>query len=440
MNDVLPKNLTPELETSDKKPRTIGLIVVLVVFGIFGTWAAFAPLDSASLAPGVVEVKGKRKTVQHFEGGIVRDILVSDGEHVEKGDPVVVLDDTQFSGELGVLKGQYYSARALESRLVAERDDAESVEFPPDIDSEDARAKEAKQNQREIFKARFNAREGEESVLKQQIAQLRAQIEGLEAQVDAQNGLARSFEDEIEDLSALLAEGFVEKTRVIELKRNLAHTLSQLAEQKASMAQTKVKIAETELEILQLNKRFKTEVVDQLATVQDEVFDLQERIRVITDRVERTVIKAPVAGRVLGLSAHTIGGVIQAGEPILDIVPEEQELIISAKVSPADIDRVEPGLEANIRFSAFQSQTTPSIKGRLVKVAADRLVDEESGAPYYSATVEVSEQGYQELQDLDLTLVAGMPADVLIKTGERTLLQYLTQPARNAMARSLIEE
>jgi membrane fusion protein, type I secretion system len=434
------KTNEPVLETSDKKPKTLGLIVLLLTFGIFGTWAAFAPLDSASNAPGVVAVKGKRKTVQHYEGGIVKEILVSEGEVVEQNQPLIILNDTQFSGELGVLLGQFYAVKALEVRLGTERDDLDEITFPPELNVEDNRAVEAKQNQRQIFIARKNARQGEKEVLEQRIIQFQSQIEGLEALVRSQEEMSESFQQEIADLSALLDEGFVEKTRVIELQRNLSRIMGEMAEQRASIAQTKVRIGETRLEILQLNKRFKTEVVDELSKVQAQVFDLEERITVLKDKVERTVVRAPVSGKVLGLNAHTIGGVIQGGIPLLDIVPESHELIIDAKVPPSDIDRVQPGMEANIRFSAFKKRTTPVFPGRLVKVAPDRQVDEESGAPYYAATIELTEEGRKMLENGELELVAGMPAEVLIRTGERTLLQYLTQPAKDAMARSLIEE
>jgi len=438
---ILPQgSVNPELETSDKKPRTIGLIILLVTFGIFGTWAAFAPLDSASLAPGVVTVKGNRKTVQHYEGGIVREILVVDGEKVQEGQPLIELDSTQFSAELGVLRGQYFTARAMESRLLAERDDLNEVVFAEDLEVavEDERAAEAKRNEVQIFNARRNSRLGEQEVLEKRISQLDSQLNGLRALITSQEELSASFADEIEDLSALLTEGYVEKTRLVELQRSLSRTKGEIADHQATAAQVQMKIGETQLEILQLNKTFKTEVVDSLAEVQAKVFDIRERITAIRDKVERATVRAPVAGVVLGLSAHTIGGVIQAGKPILDIVPEKGELIVEAKVRPADIDRVYVGAEANIRFSAFNSATTPTIAGVVSKISADRFEDEKDGTPYYVAVVDVTEEGRKLMRGL--TLVPGMPADVLIKSGERTLLQYLVQPASNAMARSLIEE
>ena len=427
-----------ELEISDRKPLRAGLIILFVTFGIFGSWAMLAPLDSAVLAPGVVVVKGNRKTVQHLEGGIVAEILVADGEVVNTGDPLIILDATQPRAELGVLRGQYYTARALESRLLSERDDLETVAFPADLDVQDPRAVEAKLNEVQIFDARRASRLGEIEVLEQRIEQLQSQIQGLEALIASKKELNASYSEEIEDLKALLAEGFVDKIRLREMERSLSRNQGEIADHRSSIAQAKMKIGETRLEILQMNKKFKTEVVDQLAETQGKVFDLTERITAIEDKVERTVVRAPVEGIVLGLSTHTIGGVVQSGKPLLDIVPENQELVVDARVSPVDIDRIEVGTEAKIRFSAFKNATTPQVMGQVVKISADRLVDEKSGEPYYQAKVQVSDEGLELLEGL--TLLPGMPAEVLIKTGERTLFQYLVQPARNAFARSLIKE
>lgn len=427
------------LETSDRKPRLWGLIIVLVTFGIFGTWATFAPLDGAALAPGVVTVKSYRKTVQHLEGGIVRDILVRDGSVVERGQPLIVLDDTQARAELGVLRGQLFYALATQNRLASERDDLETVLFADELLSAvDLRAVEAMQSEEQIFRARRADRLGEVEVLEQRVAQLESQVDGLEALVSSKEQLARSYDEEVGDLSELLKEGFVDKQRLRELQRNAARTRGEIAEHQASIAEAKVRMGETRLEILQLNKRFMTEVVDQLAEAQASVFDLGERITAVEDRVRRTVIDAPDSGMVMGMATHTIGGVIQPGSPLLDIVPEGDELIVEAQVSPMDIDRVELGMEASIRFSAFRSSTTHVIEGEVTRISADRLTDEQTGMPYYLARVEVTEAGRENLGNL--MLIPGMPAEVLIKTGERTLMQYLLQPVSDALARSLIED
>ena len=427
-----------KLDISDRLPRLVGIAIVLVVFGGFGLWAVLAPLDAASLAPGVVTVKSYRKTVQHLEGGIVSEILVTDGQMVEQGQPLLILDSTQLSAELGILKGQYFTTRAMESRLSAERDYLEEVIFADDLDLEDVRATEAIRNELQIFTARRDDRLGEIEVLEQRIIQLESQIEGLRALINSKEEIISSFDEEVEDLAELLIEGYVDKQRLRDLQRSRSRSIGEVADHRAAVAQAEVQIGETRLQILQLNKRFTTEVVDQLAEVQAKVYDLRERISAIEDRLRRTVIEAPVAGIVLGMNTHTVGGVVQSGKPLLDIVPDLAELVIDARVPPMDIDRVAIGMEATVRFSAFKNATTPTIHGRLIKISADRLVDEQTGNPYYLARVELTEEGQESLGSL--VLVPGMPADVLIKTGERTLFDYLVQPASNALARSLIED
>ncbi|MBY4676793.1 HlyD family type I secretion periplasmic adaptor subunit [Marinobacterium arenosum] len=426
------------VETNDMPIRAIGFTILFLVFGVFGSWAALAPLDSAALAPGVVTVKNYRKTVQHLEGGIVKEILVRDGVQVQAGDLLLVLDDTQARAEQEILRGQHMAAKALEARLIAERDGLETVAYPDLLLVDDARAREAMENENQQFNARKQQREGEIEVLEQRVGQLETQSRGLDALIRSKRQLVASYDEEIGDNKALLSQGYVDKQRLRDGERRKATLIGEIAEHQSSQAGIKVKIGETRLQILQLNKEFRSEVVNQLTETQTRVFDLQERIAAISDRVRRSEVTAPVAGMVLGMEIHTVGGVISPGRPILDIVPDNEELIVEAQVSPNDIDRVAPGLTADIRFSAFKSATTPVIEGRLLNLSADRLVNEETGMPYYLARVEVTEEGRQLLGDLKL--VPGMPAEVLINTGARTLLEYLVQPATNAFARSMIED
>jgi membrane fusion protein, type I secretion system len=426
------------LETSDRAPRRIGMLILAIVFGGFGLWALVAPMDSAALAPGVVTVKNYRKTVQHLEGGIVSEILVSDGQVVEKGQVLLVLDATQAGAELGILKGQYFTARAMENRLAAERDSQEAVVFADDLDVDDIRTLEAIRNEEQIFNARRSDRLGEIEVLQQRIVQLESQIDGLLALISSKEEIISSYSEEVKDLTELLVDGFVDKQRLRDLQRNRSRYLGEVAGHRASISQAEVQMGETRLQILQLNKQFTTEVVDQLAQTQARVYDLRQRISAIEDRVRRAEIVAPVSGIVIGMSTHTIGGVVRSGEQLLDIVPEQEELVVEARVSPRDIDRVSLGMEASVRFSAFNSATTPMIVASVTNISADRLLDDQTGMPYYLARVEVSEEGQKMLGSL--ILLPGMPAEVLIKTGERTLFQYLVQPARNAFARSLIED
>jgi membrane fusion protein, epimerase transport system len=425
------------VETSDEKPRRWGMIIVLVVFGGFGLWSMLAPLGSAALAPGVVKVEGNRKSLQHLEGGIVREIRVSDGEYVEEGQVLLVLDDTQARAELGIVTGQYFFARALESRLASERDGLEEVRFANDLLQEpDPRTQGAMRNEIEIFNARRNDRLGQQKVLEQRIVQLQSQISGLESLVAAKEEVSVSLSEEIADLAALLDEGYVDKQRLRELQRSRSNVLGEIADHRAAIAGAQVRIGETELEILQLNKRFITEVVDQLAGAQTEVYDLAERMTAIRDRLVRTELKAPAEGLVLGMNTHTIGGVVRAGDTLLEVVPAAPDLVIDARVSPMDIDRVQVGTKADIRFSAFKNTWT--IVGTLEKLSADSFVDEQTGASYYSAKIVISEEEKARLGSLQL--LPGMPAEVLINTGSRTLFQYLVTPASNMFARSMIED
>lgn len=442
MNASIPP-ARPEAElpliTDDRPARRIGYLILLLTLGSFTLWSYLAPIDSAALAPGYVAVKSHRRTVQHLEGGIVSQLMVRDGDEVKQGDVLLVLDDTQLKAQLEIYRGQYISALALEARLIAERDELPKVVYPEELsDLADPRNVEARHGQDQIFRARKNTHDGEISVLKQRINQLQSKIEGLRAQRSSTQALARSLAEEIKDLRELLSEGFADKQRLRELERNHTNAEGRIAELTAEIATAEMQIGETRLQILQIEKQFHEDIVNKLGEVQVQLFNLREQLRAGEDRVARTVIRAPVDGMVLGVSVHTIGGVIRPGEPILDIVPHKEELVIMAQVSPIDIDRVSVGLEAEVRFSAFKQAITPKMYGKVITLSADRLVDEKTGYPYYQAQIELTPESFEKLGNLQL--VPGMPAEVLINTGERTLVEYLMQPLTNAFARAFIED
>ena len=427
-----------DLPTSDAKTRRLGFGIIFVVFGIFGTWAAFAPLDSAANAPGVVTVQTYRKTVQHLEGGIVKELLVHDGDTVKKGDPLIVLDDSQVGAEYEMNRSQLVAAKATEARLRAERDGKTTIDFGDAIEPNTTRGQEAQFSETQIFNARRNSRMGEIAVLQERIGQLNEQIKGLGNMIGTKNNLGKSYVGEIGELRELLAQGFVDKQRMLEQERKLDGLKSEIADHNSTITKTRLQINETQLQIVQLTKDFNSDVAKQLADTQTKVFDLQERTSAYKDRLSRIVIRAPDDGMVIGMTVHTVGGIVRAATPLLDIVPSVSDLIVEVHVLPVDIDRIGVGKTAKIRFSAFNSATTPEIDGVVTQVSADRLTDERTGAPYYLARLRVTEAGQKKLGDRKL--VPGMPADALINTGSRTMLQYILQPARNAISESMIEE
>lgn len=427
-----------DMPTSDRGIRRIGLTIVLVVFGIFGIWAAFAPLSNAVHGSGFVTVQSYRKTVQHLEGGIVKELLVRDGDSVKKGDPVIVLDESQLSAEYESTRNQLIVARYKEARLRAERDQLDAIP-PVELKGTDSdRAKEALAGEQQVFVSRKASRLGEISVHREQISQLKAQIGGLEEMIRTKQGLEKSYSGEIKQLKDLLAQGFVDNQRLLESQRKLDMLRTEMADHKSTIAKTKLQISETELQIVQLDKKFSADVADELSQVQAQVFDLQEKETALQDRLSRIVIRAPESGMVLDMKVHTIGGVVQAATPLMDIVPITSDLVVEAKVAPNDIDRLELGKTADIRFSAFNNATTPVIEGKLTRISADRLTDERSGDPYYLVRVKVTDDGMKKLANRKLQ--PGMPAEVLINAGDRTMLEYLLKPARNMFATSMIEE
>jgi len=439
--------------SDDRAIRRQGLALVLVVFGGFGAWASLAPLTSAALAPGVITVEHYRKTVQHLEGGIIRTLDVHDGDSVQQDQVLATLDDTQSRSQLEVLRGQLYLRIAQEARLAAQRDGLSSVHYPQELLAHraDPRVQESIQLQDQTFTVRKAANDGESAVYRRQIEQLRAKVEGLHAQKHGKDRLVDSYRGDVADFKSLLKEGYTEKQKVEELDRALAQSEGQRGELVSDIAASELQIAEIELKILQLQKDLQREVAKELSDVQTQLFELREKTQSVESTVNRTVIKAPVAGMVLGLAVHTIGAVIPPGGRLLDIVPKDQKLIIEAQVSPIDIDRVKVGQLAEVRFSAFKTRDVPTIMGSLLSLSADRIVmdstdsknsKEFSGgnAAYYLVRVAVSPEGLDALSTANLELVPGMPAEVLINTGERTLLQYLSQPLTDTFKRSFIED
>lgn len=426
-----------EVDTGIEAPRRAGLIIAFLVFGVFGVWAATAPLEGAAHAQGSVTVRSYKKTIQHLEGGMINRIYVQNGDHVDAGDPLVEIDSTQSLAQLEIANAQLTAFSALEARLLAERDGLEEVEYPTTLDTSDANARSEMAAQDQIFDARKASREGSIAVLEQRIEQLRSRVTGLKAVKESKEELAASFAEELADTRILLEQGFSDKLRLRDLERNHAAYKGEAAELISTIASTEMQIGETRLQILQTENDFRSEVVSQLSETQTRLNDLGERMTALNDIVERTVIRAPESGVVSGMQYHTEGGVIGPGAPIAEVVPQGDELIIEARVSLVDIDRVQTGQVATIRFSSFGNRT-PTLYGTVLSISADAVTDQHTGMPFYLARVSVNPESLEALGSL--TLVPGMPAEVLIASGERTFLQYVMKPFSNALARSLIED
>jgi len=426
--------------SSAPRLRSIGYWLFALLFGVFGVWSATAPLQSASLAQGVVQVQGQRKDIQHLEGGIVADIKVTNGDIVGRGDALVIVDSTAARAELQILEGRLFGLIATVDRLKAERDSAAVINFSGPIlnNAGDSRAVDAMEREDSLFAARQAARLGEAEVLEQQIAQLNQQITGLSAIKESNELILDSLSEEIEDLVVLLSEGYVDKQRLRDLERSKSDTLGSIADLSARVDAARVAVSETKLKIIQLEKRFRTEVVEDLSIAQQKLYDTQQQHTSILERVSRATVRSPADGYVMNLQVTTLGAVIRPGELLLEIVPVNNSLVIDARVSPMDIERIEVGQLAEVRLAVFKDAHL--MEGRLTKLSADSVIDPVTNMPYYDAEIALSEEALSQLDVNELELVPGMPVEVLIKTGQRTPLGYVLSPLNRTLSHSLIED
>jgi epimerase transport system membrane fusion protein len=429
----------PIVKTSDTGLRALGMLIIVLCFGVFGTWSALAPLERAAYAPGTVKVASNKKTVQHLEGGQVKRIFVQDGEFVKQGDILVELESSQLLAQLDILSHQLIQVQLISKRLLAEHSQQLDIELGLlTLPSNDVRAQTMLLNQKELLVARSNAMAGRMDVLEQRIRQLQSNRNGLVKQNATTTVLLSSYQNDLQDQQELLNEGYAQISRVRELERNVSSLVGEVSKIKNSIDIINMQVEETKLSIAQLQKDHIEKIMQQLTETDMSVNELQEKISVVKEKIARTKIIAPVAGNVLNMTLHTVGGVVSPGRSILDIVPHQDRLIIEAQVALNDIDSVKLGSAVDVRFSVFNQVKTTVIEGRVEYISADTLVSESNGHPYYVAHIAVTTLGDAALQGY--TLIPGMPADVLINTGTRTLLQYLLQPALDAYARSFIEE
>lgn len=423
-----------------RKVVLVGTIIVLIFFGVFGAWAVFAPLDSAAIAVGTVEVENNRKIVQHLEGGIVKDILVRDGDEVKAGQTLIRLVGIQPRAQLQLIRGQRNALFARAARLRAERDGNSGISFPEELNvqSDDPRVQESMLGQLNIFEARRDAIDGQRRILGQRVAQFREEIIGLQAQIRSADEQLVLIDDELTGLQTLFDKGLTPKSRLLALQRRRAEIQGERGQNLSGIARAKQNITEAEIRIFELRTEQISEVVAELREVETELLDLEERLGAAVDVQRRTDVISPADGIVVDMQVTNVGAVIQPGERLLDVVPGNEKLVIEARVTPTDIDVVHPGLPAQVRLVAFNQRITPTVEGTVASVSADRLIDEATGESYYTARIEISNPDDPTLDGL--VLLPGMPAEVLIRTGERTLVQYLVSPVQQSFTRSLTEQ
>lgn len=413
----------------------VGFATIAVTFGgVFG-WAATAPIASAVIAPGLVAVEGKRKQVQHLEGGIVRHIAIADGERVAAGQLLMRLDDTRARASLGIVQAALDVARVLEARLIAERDGA-SIRFPNPLIArqDDPTLAQMMRAQQTLFEARRASLLGQQEILQQRVAQYEKEIAGLTAQQTALEQQIVFVEDELTGLRELFQKEIATKPKLLSLEREAARLNGSRGERIAAIARAQITIGGTRLEILQMERTFRESVAKEIRDVQAQIADLEERVIAAKSTLEYIEIRAPAAGIVVGLNAHTIGGVIKAGETVLEIVPDSERLVIEVQVLPNDINDVAVGLKTEVRLTSFKQRTTPTLQGNVTYVSADRLTDQRTGQPYYLARIALADGEVNLLAPL--ALQPGMPAEAMIKSRERTALEYLVQPLADTMART----
>jgi HlyD family type I secretion membrane fusion protein len=423
-----PPSIEPPYPTSCARTIAAGWIVIGVLFGGFGTWASVAPLTSAAIAPGTVVVDSNRKSVQHLEGGVIREILVRDGDVVEGGQVLLRLDGASVRAALASLQPMLATNQAQKARLRAEREGRDEIALPEDLLVEadrDIGTAQILAGQQRIFDTRRNALQGEKALNANRLTQSRQKLVGLERQLRVKEREMALMGKELADHKALRAKGYTTQRRVAAAERTVQQLESEYADLQSKVEETKVLVERYELEDSQINKNFVEQVENELYKAEQESYQLLERMRAIQDQHARLDIRAPVSGVIVNMVAHTVGGVVAPGSPILDIVPRNDRLMIEAQVRPSDIDGVKADLSADIRFPAFDGTEIPRLNGTVSTVSADRLIGT-AGTAYFLVRVEVDEAELARLGGR--ALIPGMPAEVLINKSERTLLSYLLSP------------
>jgi HlyD family secretion protein len=417
-----------------------GLVIVIVLAGGVGGWAGTMKLSGAIIAPGSVVVDSNVKKVQHPTGGIIGELRVRDGDHVRKGDILVRLDDTVTRANLAIVTKGLDELGARKARLESERDGSDVVKFPDELlaraDNPDVAS--ILDGERKLFELRRNARIGQKAQLHQRVEQLNEEIRGLKAQRESKEKEIKLIQREKEGVYELWKQKLVQLTKLTQLEREETRLEGEAGQLVAQTAQAAGKVSETELQILQIDRDLSSEVAKETREIDAKIGEFVERKVTAEDQLKRVDIRAPQDGTVFQSNVHTVGGVITAGDAIMLIVPDTDSLTVEAKVNPQDIDHVQVGQSALLRFSAFNVRTTPEINGTVVRVSADTTTDQRTGQSYYTIRISMPPNEVSRLGDVKI--VPGMPVEAFVQTGERTMISYLAKPLQDQIMRMFREK
>ncbi|MES0032015.1 HlyD family type I secretion periplasmic adaptor subunit [Mesorhizobium sp. M0040] len=411
-----------------------GFAIVAAFSTLTGMWLVAAPIQGAVLATGVVNVASNVKTVQHLEGGIISEILAQEGDRVSPGQVLIRLQNTASAAAANEIKAQWYEAKATEARLVAERDGKDSIEIPPELKASGKLAADAVSGQESVFRTRQNLFREQLSLLQQATGSMAKEIEGFEGQVVAATRKLELIEEQLGDVRSLYERKLVVRTRLVDLEREKADVGGALSGYVASIGATQQKMEETKFKIAELSASTTADIVETLGETRAKIYEYEQRMAAADDVATRTEIRAPIGGTIVGLKVHTNGGVVTAGEPLMDIVPQEDSFVVVANVDPLDVDQVKVGLHATVWLSAVNRRYQQPMSGDVRTLSADRLIDPRTGQGFYSVRIVLRPESLKPG-----ALQAGMGTQVMIETGARSAWEYLSAPVYAAMGRALRE-
>lgn len=418
----------------------IGLWSLLLGLGGFLLWATFAPLDEGVPTQGIVAIDTKRKTVQHQQGGIVRAVMVGEGDLVREGQVLLQLNDGTVRANYESIRQRYLAVRATEGRLLAEQAGQDQIRFHPDLLNahETSLVQQHLATQRHLFRSRREALVANLAAIDQSIAAQQAQMHGYEAMLESRGRQLALFREELVGVRDLVSEGYAPRSKQMEMERSMADITSVIAELQAGVQRVKRTTEELGQRARVQRLEYQKEVSAHLADVRREVQADAETLAAVTAELQRTEIRAPATGQVVGLAVQTVGAVIQPGQKLMDIVPENAPLLLETRIAPHLIDRISVGAPVDVRFSAFAHSPQLVVGGRIVSLSRDVLAEPESKEIYYLSRVEITQEGMRTLGKRQLQ--PGMQVEVVVKTGERSLLTYLLHPLMRRIAASMKEE